>query len=454
MIARARFVRHFSFSLLVLCFVLISCAQTAPTSKATPQSLPSVQTWIQQNAHLLQTTEPGSANTDLQPLKQMVGDATIVGLGEANHGTHEFFTMKQRIFEFLVEQMGFTTFAFENGWDASRQIDNYILTGNGNLDALMRNDLYAAWQTEEVRNLIEWMRAYDADPTHTTKVHFVGIDAWNISQQVFDDVVNYIQAVDPEQTVQVQTLYTGIRPASPIPDFVDYDGFSANPQSTKQHYQANAQQVYDLLKSHQSIYESRSSSSGFALALQEAQVIVQYTTLGVLIPSSETLFTSEDAYAKRDQFMADNVAWWHDYSGANAGIVVWAHNTHIAKLRQPAKSMGEFLYEKYQGSYRPIGTSFFQGSFRIFGGGSTQVFTAPTPAADTYNYALGSVGFPRYLLDIRQAPAGPVQAWLQGPYTLLNYGVGGQDLETDGSLQYWFDVIVALQSITPSHLLN
>ena len=190
MITRARFARLFTFSLLVLCFVLISCAQALPTSKATPQSLPSVQTWIRQNAHPLQTTEPGEANADLQPLKQMVGDAAIVGLGEANHGTHEFFTMKQRIFEFLVEQMGFTTLAFENGWDASRQIDNYILTGNGNLDTLMRNDLYAAWQTEEVRNLIEWMRAYDADPAHATKVHFVGIDAWNISQQVFDDVVN------------------------------------------------------------------------------------------------------------------------------------------------------------------------------------------------------------------------------------------------------------------------
>jgi erythromycin esterase len=449
-----RLAAFFRLSLLVLCFLLVSCAQASPPPKATVESLPVVETWIRQNAHPFQTAEPGSADADLQPLMGMVGDAAIVGLGEANHGTHEFFTMKQRIFEYLVEQMSFTTFAFENGWDASRQIDAYIQTGNGNLETLMRNDLYAAWQTQEVRDLIEWMRAYDADPAHTTKVHFVGIDAWNISQQIFDDVVNYLQKVDPEQTAQVQTLYTGIRPASPIPDFVDYDGFSANPQSTKQRYQANAQQVYNLLKTNQGAYESRSSSSAFALALQEAQVIVQYTTLGVLIPPSETLFTSEDAYAKRDEFMADNVAWWRDYSGDNARMVVWAHNTHIAKLREPAKSMGEFLYEQYHESYRPVGTSFYQGSFSIFGAGATRVFTASTPAADTYNYALGSVGIPRYLLDIRQAPAGPVHDWLQGPYVLLNYGVGGQDLETDGSLQYWFDVIIAFHDITPSHLLN
>ncbi len=449
----ARFAPFLLLALLISSFLLISCAQAAPPPQA-PQSLPAVETWIQQNAHSLRTAEPGGSDADLQPLTQIVGDASIVGLGEATHGTHEFFAIKARIFEFLVEKMGFTTLAFENGWDASRQIDNYILTGNGNITSLIQTDLYGAWRTQEVLDFIEWMRAYNANPAHTRKVHFVGIDAWNISQQIFDDVVSYLQNVAPQQAAQVQTLYTGIRPTSPIPDFVDYGGFSAQPQATKQRYQANAQQVVDLLKTHQSAYQRLSSSSAFALALQEAQVIVQYTTLGVLIPSSETLFTSEAAYAKRDEFMADNVAWLQDYEGAGARIMLWAHNTHIAKLRKPDKSMGEYLYENYQERYRPIGTSFYRGTVRIFPGGPSKVVTVPTPGANSYNYAFGSVNIPRYLLDIRQAPAGPVHAWLQGPYPLLNYGVGGQDLETDGALQYWFDVIVSFHDITASHLLN
>lgn len=451
---RAKRAWSFPLPLLILCLLLVSCAQASSPPQATPQSLPSVKTWIQQHAFPFQTAEPGSSDDDLQPLMHIVGDASIVGVGEATHGAHELFTMKQRILEFLVNKMGFTIFAMENGWDASRQINNYILTGNGDINAMVHDDLYGAWQTQEFLELIEWMRAYDADPTHTTKVQFMGIDPWTIDQQAFDDVVNYIQKVDPQQTALVQSLYVGIRPEGSTTVFVDYDGFSANSQSVKQHYQANAQQVYNLLQAHQSAYESRSSSSAFVQALQEAQVIVQYTTLGVLIPPSETLFTSADAYAKRDEFMADNVAWLHDYEGSNVRIMIWAHNTHIAKLRKPAKSMGEFLYEKYQEIYRPLGTSFYQGSLRIFTGGSTQVVTEPTPNTDTYNYALGSVSIPRYILDIRQAPAGPVQAWLQGPYTLLNYGVGGQNLETDGSLQYWFDGMIAFHDITPTHLLS
>ncbi len=450
---RARRAQAFPLALLVLCFLLVSCAQTSLTPQAPPQ-LPAVETWIQQNANPLQTAEPSGPDADLQPLKQVVGNASIVGLGEANHGTHEFFSMKARMFEFLVERVGFTALAFENGWDASRQIDDYIQTGNGNIEALMRRNLYSAWQTQEVRDLIEWMRAYNANPAHTRKVQFVGIDAWNISQHIFDDVVNYLQVVAPEQTALVQTLYDGIRPASSIPDFVDYGGYAAHPQATKQRYQDNARQVYDLLKTHQGAYERRSSPTAFALALQEARVIWQYTILGALIPSDQTLFTSASAYAKRDEFMAENIAWLRDTARSHASIAVWAHNTHIARLREPTKNMGELLYEASQERYRPIGVSFYQGTFRIFTGGATRVVTAPMPGPDSYNYAFGSVGISQYLLDLRQAPAGPVHDWLQGPHPLLNYGVGGQDLGTNGPLQYWFDVIVSLRSITPSRLLS
>jgi len=259
--------------------------------------------------------------------------------------------------------------------------------------------------------------------------------------------------VDPQQTALVQALYAGFRPTGEAPVFADYDGFSRLPQATKQRYQHNAQQAYDVLKTHQAAYESRSSSQSFALALQSARVIVQYTTLGVLIPASGSLFISDQAYARRDAFMAENVTWLHDHEGTGARIVLWAHNTHIANLRQPS-SMGTFLRQQFKQSYLAIGTSFYQGSFTIFASGSARIFKAAAPGADTYNYTLGHAGIPRYILDIRPTPAGPVTDWVQGTYVLLNYGVGGQDLEAVGPLQHWFDVIIHFQNTTPSHLLS
>jgi len=439
--------------MLSLGVALISCNQSAVVPHVPSSASGPVATWIRQHALPFKTAEPGGSDADLQPLKQIVGDATIVGLGEATHGTHEFFAMKHRILEFLVTQMGFNTFAMENGWDASRPMDTYVMTGNGDPRRILRQDFYAAWQTQEVLDLFAWIRAYNANPAHRTKVQFAGIDAWNVTQAAFDEVVDYVRAVDPQQATSIQALYAGIRPTGERPAFVDYDGFSHLPQATKQHYQANAQEVYALLKTHQAAYESRSSSSAFALALHSARVIVQYTILGVLIPPSGSLFTSDKAYAQRDAFMAENVAWLRSYEGAGAKIVLWAHNTHIANLRRPA-SVGTFLRQWFKGSYLAVGTSFYQGTFNIFTSGQPRILTVTPPGADTYNYTLGNAGIPRYILDIRRTPAGPVMDWAQGAHRLINYGVGGQDLDAVGPLQHWFDVIVHFQTITASHLLD
>jgi erythromycin esterase len=93
-----------------------------PPMPAPPPNLPAVQAWIKQNAIPLQSTDPGASLDDLAALQQIVGSATIVGLGEGSHGSHEFFTMKQRLLEYLVEKMGFTMFAMEWGWDIGMQI--------------------------------------------------------------------------------------------------------------------------------------------------------------------------------------------------------------------------------------------------------------------------------------------------------------------------------------------
>ena len=115
-------------SLLLLLFVAIvltACMQTAPAQTHTPSSDPVVR-WIQKNAIPLQTTDPGGSNADLKLLKQIVGNASIVGLGEETHGTHEFIDIKARLAEFLISNMGFTTFIMENDWGSSQLVDASI----------------------------------------------------------------------------------------------------------------------------------------------------------------------------------------------------------------------------------------------------------------------------------------------------------------------------------------
>jgi erythromycin esterase len=430
--------------------LLVNCGQASapPRATSTPDS---VVRWIGQQASPFQTAEPGGSAADLQPLKQIVGSATIVGLGEATHGTHEFFAVKSRTLEFLVKQMGFNTFALENGWAASQPMGRYVSTGEGNPSDLLRHDFYAAWQTQEFLDLFDAMRQYNADLAHLTKVRFAGIDSWNVTQSAFDAVTSYLQLVDPQQVAHIQAAYAGFRPTSPDPVFVDYDGFSRLPQATKQQYQGDAQQVYDLLSGQEAVYEGRSSKQAFEVALQSARVILQYTALGVLIPTSGTLFTSDAAYAKRDEFMAENVEWLHDQGIANARIVLWAHNVHIGRLHVPL-SMGTYLSRQYQDGYRPIGLSFFDGAFTVFG--PPHAVDVHAPAAGTYNATLASVGLTLYALDIQRTPPGPVTDWAHGPHELINYGVGGEDLTLNGALQSWYDALIFVRTMTPSHLLR
>ena len=148
--------------LLSISFALIGCtAANTRIANASP-----VITWIQQNAIPLKTVEPGGSDADLQPLQSLVGNASIVGLGEETHGTHEFFTMKARLVEFLVSRMGFNTFIMENNWGTSRLIDAYINGGQGNVEDVMRTSLFFSWQTQEYRDMLEWMRAYNTDAAH------------------------------------------------------------------------------------------------------------------------------------------------------------------------------------------------------------------------------------------------------------------------------------------------
>jgi erythromycin esterase len=407
---------------------------------------PTVQ-WIQQHAIPLKTTDQGVPDTDLAPLKQIVGNASIIGLGEETHGTHEIIDLKARLTEFLISKMGFTTFVLENSWGPSQTVDQYINGGSKNINDVMHTGLFPSWQTQEYRTLLNWMRAYNADPTHTQKIHFLGMDCQTVSQSDFNTVERYIQKVDPRQAAYVQQRYASI--SQPETPYTLYGKIDA---STKQRYQDQAQQVYDLLQAHQKIYRDHSSPQEAAFALQTARVIVEFTTYY----NSNTPSEYAENFGQRDSFMADNVIWIHDHAaGNNPKLIVWAHDAHIADGSYYAygPNMGNDLYNKYANSYLAIGTTLHQGSYRIYQATGTTTTKLPTPGWATYNYILGQTRFPLYMLDLRRVPQGTIDTWATG-YTLDLYGLGGQNLSVKCRLDQWFDVMINIQNSTPAHTLS
>ncbi|MGD2093071.1 MAG: erythromycin esterase family protein, partial [Candidatus Aminicenantes bacterium] len=130
--------------------------------------------WIRARAIPIKTTDPINDHSDLQPLKEIIGNRSIVALGEGTHGTSEFFKMKHRITKFLAEEMGFTVFAIEASMPEAREVNRYVLTGQGDPKKALAGLYFWTWNTREVLAMIQWMREFNR--SGKGRIEFFGFD--------------------------------------------------------------------------------------------------------------------------------------------------------------------------------------------------------------------------------------------------------------------------------------
>src|SRR5204862_2665120 len=102
--------------------VLMSTSRAlgAPSTTLEPEGV----AWLKANAIPLATAAPGSDLKDLEPLRRSIGNARVVGLGEATHGTREFFQLKHRMMEYCVSQLGFTVIGFEAAYGETLAVND------------------------------------------------------------------------------------------------------------------------------------------------------------------------------------------------------------------------------------------------------------------------------------------------------------------------------------------
>src|SRR5262249_16803874 len=165
---------------------------------------------------------------------------------------------------------------------------------SGDARTLLKQDCYWIWQTQEVLDLIEWLRAYNADPSHVQKVRFAGFDSYLPTPAGLDRIVQYVQQVDPSRSVQVAERYHELAAGS----------FGLLPVlSVRQQWLETAEQVYALLHEQEQTYLAHSSPSEYQAILQEAHVVIQAM---LRIQSDDAAPHSEELRAMaelRDHFM-------------------------------------------------------------------------------------------------------------------------------------------------------
>lgn len=436
--------------------VLTPATTTAPPVSPTPLLPPGLTDWLRARAFPFRTAAPDDDFRDLQPLKSLVGTARIVALGEATHGTREFFQMKDRVVRFLVTEMGFTLFGIEATMPEAFLVNDYVQNGVGDPAALLAGLRFWTWNTREVLDLILWMRAYNAGRGEKPAVGFFGFDI-EYPQMAMDYVVSYLEQNDATAAITATARYAFFRMfQSSMLQYADKSS------EEKERCRADVQAVYDDLRGRRAEYAAKSGSRRFSLALQHARLVVQ----GEAFYGTSLIRNYSEAGTKRDAYMAENAAWLLDGAEPSAKIVLWAHNDHVGLTPYgTVKSMGLYLHERYSDAQRVLGFSFYAGRFNALGvenaGRSYTALTshsATLPLPDSYEAAFHALNEPRLILDLRVRGDAVFADWMRGPRPFR--GIGSVYNEARGvayfaatRLPEKFDAVIHFEDTSPSTLL-
>src|SRR5258705_9836086 len=149
---------------------------------------------------------------DYDPLLDLVGDARFVLLGEASHGTHEFYHERAAITQRLIEEKGFTAVAAEADWPDAYRVNRYVRGASDDAFAVealadFRRFPTWMWRNTDVVEFLEWLREHNgALPASSTKTGFYGLDLYSLHASM-EAVLRYLETVDPEAAKRARARY-------------------------------------------------------------------------------------------------------------------------------------------------------------------------------------------------------------------------------------------------------
>ncbi len=158
-----------------------------------------------------------TSEADWDKLVQQVNNSKFVLLGEASHGTSEFYTARVEITKKLIQEKGFTFVAVEGDWPACQAINRYVkgydLEARSAKDVLKSFDRWPTWMwaNEEMIDLIEWMKEYNESGQNQTKVGFYGIDIYSLWESM-DEVIHYLKQIDSPDLEAAKQAFTCFEP--------------------------------------------------------------------------------------------------------------------------------------------------------------------------------------------------------------------------------------------------
>lgn len=337
---------------------------------------------------------------DLAPLLQRIGDARVVLLGEATHGTSEFYRMRQRISQELISKKGFTFVAIEGDWPDAARIDHYVRHFEyppSEWTAFARFPRWM-WRNNEVRAFVDWMRKDNAGKPPERRTAFYGLDLYSLYTSI-GEVLRYLDRVDPETASIARHRYGCLTPWQNDPAAYGHAALTGA-------YRTCEMNVVSMLKdilTKQNLYMAHDGER-YNDVVNNARLVANAERYYRIM-----YYGSRASWNLRDSHMFETLQSLLAFHGRDSKAIVWAHNSHVGNAAATEMSargetnIGELCRKEFGDKVYSVGFGTHTGHVAAASdwGGSMENKAVLPSRQDSYERVFHDTGVARFFLPMR-----------------------------------------------------
>ena len=337
---------------------------------------------------------------DLDPLLDRIGNARIVLLGEATHGTSEFYDMRARISRELITKKGFRFIAIEGDWPDAARVDHYVRHLEypaSEWTAFARFPTWM-WRNNQVRNFVDWLRKHNTAIKTDKRVAFHGLDLYSLYVSIHS-VLSYLDQVDSDAARVARQRYGCLTPWQGDPATYGHAALTGSYKSCEQHV---VLALKDLLEKRVSY--AKQDGERFFDAVQNARLVANAERYYRIM-----YYGSRASWNLRDEHMFTTLTNLLAFYGNSSKAIVWAHNSHVGDSSATEMAalgehnIGHLCREKFGDSAYLVGFGTNSGTVAAASDwdGPMEIKQVKPALPKSYEHLCHATGHARFTLGLR-----------------------------------------------------
>jgi len=351
---------------------------------------------------------------NLDPLLERIGKADIVLIGEASHGTSEFYKMRSRITRELIVKKNFNFVAIEGDWPDAARIDHFVRhfdTPPSEWTAFARFPTWM-WRNNDVREFVDWLRIHNTDISPGKRVAFHGLDLYSLYSSI-RSILKYLDDVDPATAQLARQRYGCLTPWQADPATYGQAALTGSYRSCEREV---VLMLTDLATKHREYAEH--DGERFLDAVQNARLVANAERYYRVM-----YYGSRESWNLRDRYMFETLKTLLDFHSPHNKAIVWAHNSHIGDAAATEMSsrgelnIGHLCRKDFGDRAYSIGFGTDNGTVAAASDwdGPMEVKTVRPSLADSYERLFHECGLPGFMLGLRTPESEPLRQGLLKP---------------------------------------